>query len=135
VLTLASISRESSKPAEALMQHFPSFATTFQDSLISPWSSAPTDKASTINHCYTSVKLWLLLAQKLCDGDSMKSRNYNSTTFMIWNELWPPFLHMLTELTTNSARGLNAVSAIVVLFNLFTDTRAGAGFRGVDFGR
>jgi len=117
VLTLASLSRESTKSAHALMAHFPSFAATFRDSLILPWSFVPTDRASTVNHCYTGVKLWLLLAEKM-SKDSAGDVS-NSTSFMVWNELWPSFLRLYTELTTSSQKGVDVVSSLNLRLCIF----------------
>ena len=55
----------------------------------------PTDKASTINHSYISIKLWLLLGKKLSDAALEPLHASNVLAFRFWNELWPPFERLL----------------------------------------
>ncbi|KAI0322233.1 hypothetical protein OF83DRAFT_1279816 [Amylostereum chailletii] len=110
VLLLAALSHASTGAATALMRHFSGFTLTYRDSLASP--TGLTSQASNINHCYTSIKLWLLLERKI-SGASVKSQmDSNVGTFTIWNELWSPFLLLLSELTS-SQTGMQAALASV----------------------
>lgn len=69
--------------------------------------------AANINHCYASVKLWLLL-------DVMLSQDPESTDgggtvvsktgqFVIWNELWPPFSDLIIAHDADVSKGQNMV--------------------------
>lgn len=110
VLVLASISRDLPQSAQALLRHFPAFAATFHDSLVSPATLGPTESASTINHSYISIKLWLLLSKKLSDAALEPAHASNVLTFRFWNELWPPFLRVLAMLMTGA--GPSSVSGL-----------------------
>ncbi|KAI0035078.1 hypothetical protein K488DRAFT_44141 [Vararia minispora EC-137] len=115
VLTLASLSRESAKTAHVLLDHFAAFAVAFHNALLKPGSGVVTTSPSTVNHCYTSIKLWLLLARKLSEDKAVVSDVSNSMTFFVWNDLWPPFLHLLTELTAGGQSGMNAAMITVAM--------------------
>ena len=72
-------------------------------------SSGIMTQASSINHCYASIKLWLLLERRLSNTSEAESQKYiNTGTFTIWNELWSPFLLLLVELSTHQT-GMQAV--------------------------
>jgi hypothetical protein len=61
-----------------------------------------------INHAYITIKLWVMLAQKVsADGQAS-----NLTPFAVWNELWPPFESLLSVLENEARAGLSLVSKI-----------------------
>lgn len=108
---LASISRALPQSAQALLRHFPVFAATFHDSLVSPSTLGPTDSASTINHSYISIKLWLLLSKKLSDAALEPAHATNVLAFRFWNDMWPAFLRVLAILMTGAQTGPSSVSS------------------------
>ncbi|VDB82999.1 unnamed protein product [Peniophora sp. CBMAI 1063] len=113
IFVLASISRDLPQSAQALLRHFPIFAATFHECLLSPSTMGPTDKASTINHGYISIKLWLLLGKKLSDAALEPLHASNVLAFRFWNDLWPPFLRVLTMLMTGAHGGASSAMASV----------------------
>jgi hypothetical protein len=60
-----------------------------------------------INHAYITIKLWVMLAQKV-------SADNNLAPFAVWNELWPPFESLLSALETEARAGLSLVSITMV---------------------
>lgn len=60
-----------------------------------------------INHAYITIKLWMMLAQKV----SVNSQASDLASFAVWNELWPPFEGLVDALETEGRAGLSAVSA------------------------
>lgn len=64
-------------------------------------TTLPETAQADINHAYSAIKLWLMLALKkfrlqgLSPGNDKSpvalEDNEDAATRMIWNELWPPF--------------------------------------------
>ncbi|KAJ7709877.1 hypothetical protein B0H17DRAFT_1029591 [Mycena rosella] len=75
----------------------------YTQSAISPSESATTD----INHAYISIKLWLLMAQRI----SLTDNGGNATALMVWNELWPPFEAMIGILEADFQMGMSMTTA------------------------
>ncbi|THH16358.1 hypothetical protein EW146_g4274 [Bondarzewia mesenterica] len=101
ILVLAALNHLTAIPGSVLMSHFSAFVYTYCDSLASPLYGNPdiTGVAVTISHAYAAIKLWLLLDRKLAmDEWAAKEVNPNDSalTVMIWNELWPPFQHLIS---------------------------------------
>ena len=63
-------------------------------------SGASVDSAD-INYAYIAIKLWLLLAQKKSELDASGNVIFAST----WNELWPPFEHLVNTLENQFEAG------------------------------
>ena len=59
-----------------------------------------------VNHAYITIKLWMMLAQKM----SVDSQASDVTPFAVWNELWPPFESLLDALESEARTGLSLVS-------------------------
>jgi len=116
VLLLAALLHKNPGPGAFLMKHFPAFVTAYRESLAA--SSSVTlgivSAAANINHCYASVKLWLLLERMLSqipgslDGNTLIPR---AMPFVIWNDLWTPFLDLITAYETDVSKGQNMVRA------------------------
>jgi hypothetical protein len=101
VLLLAALLHVSSGPGALLMKHFPAFVTAYRESLAA--SSSVTlgivNAAANINHCYASVKLWLLLERMLSHAPEVPHGNTlipKAMPFVIWNDLWTPFSDLIT---------------------------------------
>jgi hypothetical protein len=68
--------------------------------------------AANINHCYASVKLWLLLERTLSQNPQSQGGQLpvsRAGPFVIWNELWPPFLILINAHEAEVLKGQNAV--------------------------
>ncbi|KAI9446343.1 hypothetical protein H4582DRAFT_1905062 [Lactarius indigo] len=95
VLLLTALSHKFTRPGALLMGHFSVLSLTVSSSATQGLVSA----AANINHCYASVKLWLLLDLMLSqDPESPDGRAAVSKAgpFVIWNELWPPFSDLIS---------------------------------------
>lgn len=96
------------------MEHFSTFVFAYREALsVSLSASQGTiGAAANINHCYASVKLWLLLDVMLSqdpessDGGAGVSK---AGPFVIWNELWPPFSDLISAHEADVQRGQNTV--------------------------
>ncbi|KAF8478567.1 hypothetical protein DFH94DRAFT_633058 [Russula ochroleuca] len=123
VLLLAALFHKSPGPGALLMKHFPAFVTAYRESLAA--SSSVThgivDAAANINHCYGSVKLWLLLEgmlsriPELLDGRASIPK---AMPFVIWNALWTPFADLIAVYEADVSRGQdttlwNATSSVI----------------------
>jgi len=63
-----------------------------------------------INHAYITIKLWMMLAQKV----SVDSQASNLASLAVWNELWPPFESLLSALENEARAGPSLVSGYAV---------------------
>jgi hypothetical protein len=116
VLLLATLLHKSPALGALLMKHFPAFVIAYRESLAA--SSSVTlgivNAAANINHCYASVKLWLLLEKMLSqapevpDGNTL---NPKAMPFVVWNDLWTPFSDLITAYEADVSRGQNMVCA------------------------
>jgi hypothetical protein len=109
ILLLAALSHSSDTWGSNLFTYFPSFTSTYYAAIRSFTQSGvarPESAAATINHIYVSIKLWLLLAQKLApqrlestaQSPSLADGGENSDALMVWNELWPHFDRLVNVL-------------------------------------
>jgi hypothetical protein len=105
-----------SGPGALLMKHFPAFVTAYRESLAA--SSSVTlgivNAAANINHCYASVKLWLLLERMLSQAPEVPHGNTlipKVMPFMIWNDLWTPFSDLITAYEADVSSRQNTVCA------------------------
>jgi len=115
VLLLAALLHKSPGPGALLMKHFPAFVTAYRESLAA--SSSVTlgivNAAANINHCYASVKLWLLLERMLSQVPDGNTPIPKVMPFVIWNDLWSPFSDLITAYEADVSRGQNTVCATV----------------------
>ncbi len=118
VLLLTALLHKSPGPGALLMKYFPTFVTAYGESLAT--SSSVThgmvNAAANINHCYASVKLWLLLERMLSQTPGLPDGNTlipNAMPFIIWNALWTPFSDLITAYETDVSKGQNTVRATV----------------------
>jgi hypothetical protein len=116
ILLLAALLHKSPGPGALLMKHFPVFVTAYRESLAASSSVALgiVNAAANINHCYASVKLWLLLERMLSQapvGLDGKTLIPKAMPFVIWNDLWTPFSDLITAYEADVARGQNMVCA------------------------
>jgi len=113
VLLLAALLHKSPGPGALLMKHFPAFVTAYRESLAA--SSSVTlgivNAAANINHCYASVKLWLLLERTLSQAPDGNTLTPKVMPFVIWNDLWTPFSDLITAYEADVSRGQNTVCA------------------------
>jgi hypothetical protein len=114
VLLLAALFHKSPGPGALLMKHFPAFITAYRESLAASASVTHgiVNAAANINHCYGSVKLWLLLEGMLSripetpDGHASIPK---AMPFVIWNALWTPFLDLITAYEADVSMGQDTV--------------------------
>jgi hypothetical protein len=104
ILAFAALSNPTDSWANILFAHFSTFSFVYNVSLRSFGSSgtsAPETAQADINHAFSAIKLWLLLALKkfrLKGVSPAKEKepliledNEDAATRMVWNELWPSF--------------------------------------------
>lgn len=104
ILAFAALSHPSNAWTSILFAHFPTFSLAYNTSLRSfgkAGTTLPETAQADINHAYSAIKLWLMLALKKFrlqgvspgkDKDpTVLEDNEDAATRMIWNELWPPF--------------------------------------------
>jgi hypothetical protein len=68
--------------------------------------------AANINHCYASVKLWLLLERILSqtpEAPNVHASIPKAMPFVIWNELWTPFSDLITAYEVDVSKGQDTV--------------------------
>ncbi|KAH9180668.1 hypothetical protein EDB89DRAFT_1920409 [Lactarius sanguifluus] len=110
VLLLTALSHKFTRSGVLLMGHFPTFVIAYREALTVSSSATQglVSAAANINHCYASVKLWLLLDMMLSqdpgspDGHAAVSK---AGPFVIWNELWPPFSDLISAHEAERAEG------------------------------
>lgn len=118
VLLLAALTHMSPGPGALLIKHFSAFVTTYREALAASSSAihGVVLAAANINHCYASVKLWLLLERMLSqtsgtpDADG-RAPIPKAMPFVIWNELWPPFSDLITAYEADVSKGQDTVRA------------------------
>jgi hypothetical protein len=114
LLLLAALSHKLTRPGALLVGHFSTFVIAYREVLTVPSSATQglVGTAANINHCYASVKLWLLLDMMLSqdpgstDGGAAVSK---AGPFVIWNELWPPFSDLISAHEADVPKGQNMV--------------------------
>lgn len=116
ILLLAALLHKSPGPGVLLMRHFPVFVTAYRESLAasSSVSLGIVNAAANINHCYASVKLWLLLERMLSQAPEVpdgKTLITKVMPFVIWNDLWTPFSDLITAYEADVSKGQNTVCA------------------------
>lgn len=116
MLLLAALSHKSPAPGALLMKCFPSFVTTYGEALASSSSATQglVNAAADINHCYASVKLWLLLERILSQTPEAPNGHTpipKAMPFVIWNELWTPFSDLITAFEVDVSKGQDTVRA------------------------
>ena len=115
VLLLAALLHKSPGPGALLMKHFPAFASAYRESMAA--SSSVTHgiviAAASINHCYASVKLWLLLERMLSQPELPVGQTSipKAMPFIIWNELWTPISDLIVAYEGDVSRGQDMVRA------------------------
>ena len=114
VLLLAALTHISPGPGAHLIKDFPAFVTTYREALAASSSAinGVVLAAANINHCYASVKLWLLLERMLSQTpETPDGRDPIPKTmpFVIWNELWPPFSDLITAYEADVSKGQDTV--------------------------
>jgi hypothetical protein len=114
VLLLAALSHESTHSGALLMGHFSTFVTAYREVMAasSTVTQGLVNAAANINHCYASVKLWLLLERMLSQNVPSQSGHSpvpRAGPFVIWNELWPPFSGLINAHEAEVMRGQNTV--------------------------
>lgn len=63
-----------------------------------------------ISRAYASIKLWLLLTQKVSNGSEenlkqQKSSDEGDSSRKVWNELWPPFESVVVAVEAETQNG------------------------------
>ncbi|KAI0062284.1 hypothetical protein BV25DRAFT_1804358 [Artomyces pyxidatus] len=121
VLLLSALQHQSTSSGVTIMSHFPTFVLAYRDSLTTSQTFHNiASVAANINHCYASIKLWFLLDRRLstplewADTNPRSFPNPNSMALMIWNELWPPFLDLISQHASELQRGQNSPLASTV---------------------
>lgn len=123
ILLIGALSRPDGAAALLMFQHFTAFTLAYNTALNqyqSPAHIASSDAQDRahgdISYAYASIKLWLLLARKaaaerppldasggLQDGEALAAQ-------MVWNELWPPFEHVVAAFEADVHAGNSSVS-------------------------
>lgn len=115
VLLLAALSHESTRPGTVLMGQFSTFVIAYREAMAASSSAAQglVNAAANINHCYASVKLWLLLERMLSRAPPSQQGGHSPVPragpFVIWNELWPPFSILVNAHEAEVSKGQNTV--------------------------
>lgn len=110
VLVLAALQSSEYGFLSEILSQLPVFSVAFKNLLSGNTLSTELPKeltAAVVNHAYTSIKLWLLLARKCKSHTGSISESLNPYAeeveyeeLRVWNELWPPFERLLTSDTT-----------------------------------
>jgi hypothetical protein len=74
-----------------------------------------------INHPYAGIKLWILLARRVCGRrtttsaipSTLQGVSEDSIAKMVWNELWPPFLMIIAAFEEEVQSGYISVRFII----------------------
>jgi hypothetical protein len=116
ILLLAALSHKSPGPGTLLIKHFASFVITYGEALSASSSAARgvVNAAANINHCYASVKLWLLLERMLSQSPETADVHvpiHRAMPFVIWNELWTPFSDLISAYEVDVSNGQDTVRA------------------------
>jgi hypothetical protein len=112
ILLLTALSHKFTRPGALLMRHFSTFVIAYREALSISLSATQgvVGAAANINHCYASVKLWLLLDVMLSqDPESGGVAISKAGPFVIWNELWPPFSDLISAHEADVQKGQNTV--------------------------
>jgi hypothetical protein len=117
ILLIAALSSATEDWGAMLLAHFQTFAVTYYNELRSFTRSGvgrPEYVAANnmINHSYASVKLWLLLSQKLASRRAVINGNEAGKYLdglMIWNELWPHFERLVNVFEVDADTGNTSV--------------------------
>jgi len=114
VLLLAALTHVSPGPGAHLIKYLPAFVTTYREALAASSSAinGVVLAAANINHCYASVKLWLLLERMLSqtpEAPDGRAPITKAMPFVIWNELWPPFSDLITAYEADVSKGQDTV--------------------------
>jgi len=132
VFLLAALSHESPRPGAILMGQFSTFVIAYREAMAASSSAAQglVNAAANINHCYASVKLWLLLERMLSRDSQLQGGHIpvpRAGPFLIWNELWPSFSVLINAHEAEVSRGQNTPlwsaisSAIADLFHFLKE--------------
>ncbi|KAH7914698.1 hypothetical protein BJ138DRAFT_1143394 [Hygrophoropsis aurantiaca] len=106
IILLAVLSDPSRKHALMVFSQLPAFLPPYYRCLGTYVQAGATleSAAADIEHAYTGLKLWLLLAQSLSEKTTGLSGNQDiNPTRRIWNELWPPFETLVDIFRADSA--------------------------------
>jgi hypothetical protein len=114
VLLLAASTHTSPGPGAHLIKSFPAFVTTYREALAASSSAinGVVLAAANINHCYASVKLWLLLERMLSqtpEATDGRAPIPKAMPYVIWNELWPPFSDLIAAYEADVSKGQDTV--------------------------
>jgi len=110
LLLLTTLSHKFTRSGALLMRHFSTFVIAYREALAVSSSAIQglVGAAANINHCYASVKLWLLLDMMLSqDPESPDASGGTAGPFVIWNELWPPFSDLISAHEADVPKGQN----------------------------
>jgi hypothetical protein len=116
-LLLAALSHKSPGPGALLLKHFSSFVTAYGEALAASSSAVRSvvNAAANINHCYASVKLWLLLERMLSQSPATADVRVpipRAMPFVIWNELWTPLSDLISAYEVDVSKGQDIVRAV-----------------------
>ena len=118
ILVLAALLEPSDKWISILFDQLQPFSSAFSSSLRPYGLAEPT--TTDINHAYIAIKLWLLLARRSSQADSLTDtvaatgtvRIGSGAEFTAWNELWPMFEGLANHFETDPQTGNLSVSAL-----------------------
>jgi len=139
ILAFAALSHPMDAWASILFAHFSTFSFAYNGSLRAfgnSGTSPPETAQADINHAFSAIKLWLLLALKrfrLKGVSPSKEKdptvledNEDAATRMIWNELWPSFALLVDSFEPEARTSLAALtwSSVADLFMFVRQSRS-----------
>ena len=119
VFLLSALSHESTLPGALLMRYFSTFVIAYREVMAasSTVTQGLVNAAANINHCYATVKLWLMLERRLSQHRSSQGGHIpvpKVGPFVIWNELWPSFSVLINAHEAEVLKGQNTVRAPIM---------------------
>lgn len=113
LVVLAALTSTSTRSARILLDYFQSFSFSYCQRLAAYQQSeyGSQDVAHMdISRAYASIKLWLLLTQKVSNGSEenlkqQKSSDEGDSSRKVWNELWPPFESVVVAVEAETQNG------------------------------
>ncbi|EPQ58100.1 hypothetical protein GLOTRDRAFT_72136 [Gloeophyllum trabeum ATCC 11539] len=137
VLLVTALCTDLKASSRLLLDNFPTFLVMYHRCLKSYHIAEPGTIGLTgadVNYAYISIKLWLLLAHRVSsireETGAASSNKEDATSRMLWNDLWPPFEHLLAafeedaQLGSIPATGALILSSIADLFMFLHQSRS-----------
>ncbi|TFK54850.1 hypothetical protein OE88DRAFT_1674178 [Heliocybe sulcata] len=124
VLLITALSTDLRTSPRLLLEHFPAFLLVYHRLLRIYVSDSGTLglTGADINYAYIAMKLWLLLARKVHlvdretgDAEETPGTMEDVVSRRLWNDLWPPFEHLLTAFEVDTQIGSIPATGALIL--------------------